>query len=416
MIFHVDANSFYASCESLFRPDLEGKGIIVLSNNDGIVIALNDEAKKAGFKRGDVWYKICDDAQRKGVVTFSSNYTLYADMSARLVAIYTRLCPDVEVYSIDESFLYYPDWHCPDFPDIARHLRATVLKETGLPVSVGIAPTRTLAKLCNKMAKKNGGVFSWTDIATENDFACIPAADIWGIGWAKAKALKRHGIATALDLKHYPLHLAKKHLTVTGMRTVQELNGIPAIGREEREKHKNICSSRSFAEPVTLLCDLEEALSSYTHEAVRRMREQGSAARYISVYLMTNPWDDAGPQQFTQLSAEMEQPSAFLPDILDTALGLLRNQFKEGYRYRKVMVNLLGLVGQDETQPDLFRSTDDSPSRRALMECFDALEKKYGRDILHVGSSTLLPRAWNMKRKFLSPAYTTDVRALPEVH
>lgn len=416
MIFHVDANSFYASCERLFRPDLSGKPIIVLSNNDGIVIALNDEAKSLGFRRGDAWFKIEGTALSKNVTVFSSNYTLYADMSARLVAIYNRLCPEVEVYSIDEAFLYYPDWKCPDFSGIASHLRSTVLKETGMPVSVGIAPTRTLAKLCNKLAKKSGGVYSWADMNPDIELARYPVADVWGIGWSKTKKLARYGIHTALDLKNYPLHLAKKNLTITGMRTVQELNCIPANDREEREKRQNICSSRSFAEPVLLLLDLEEALSSYTHEAVRRMREQGSAARYVSVYLMTSPWDDEGPQYCGQLSAALAEPTSFLPDILATAVELLRKQYRSGYRYRKVMVNLLGLEDDQTAQNDLFQSESRREEKKALMDCFDDITRRYGRDVLHMGASVLKPRTWNMRRRFLSPAYTTDIRAIPEVH
>lgn len=416
MIFHVDANSFYASCERLFRPDLAGKPILVLSNNDGIVIALNDEAKASGFRRGDAWFKISAEAARKGVTVFSSNYTLYADISARLATIYNRLCPEVEIYSIDESFLYYPDWKCPDFAGVGRRLRNTALREVGMPVSVGIAPTRTLAKLCNKLAKKRGGVLAWEELDQEAELAAYPAGDVWGIGWSKTKFLARYGIRTALDLKNYPLYLAKKNLTINGMRTVQELNGIPAIDSVTREKRQNICSSKSFAEPVYSLAELEEALAAYVHEAVRRLREQRSAARYVSVYLMTNPWDEGGPQFCNQLSAALSRPTSFLPDILTVAEGLLRNLYRSGYRYRKVMINLLGLEEDEITQGDLFDTDDDRPRDKALMNCFDEVNGRYGRDTLRMGVTNPSPRAWNMRRRFLSPAYTTDLTGIPEVH
>ena len=416
MILHIDANSFYASCERLFRPDLAGKPIVVLSNNDGIIIALNDEAKAKGFHRGDAYFKVAEECDRQGVAVFSSNYTLYADISARLVTIYNRLCPDVEIYSIDECFLYYPDWKCPDFTGIAWHIRNAVLKETGMPVSVGIAPTRTLAKMCNKLAKKRGGVLSYAEIDQETVLAEYPVGDVWGIGWSKQANLERQGIRTALDLKKYPLDLAKKNLTITGFRTVQELNGIPAIDRNEIEKRQNICSSKSFGEAVFKLDEIEEALSMYTHEAVSRLREQKSAVAYVSIYLMTNPWDESGPQYCNQLSAALPKPTSFLPDILGTAIELLRKLYRPGFRYRKVMVNLLGLEDDTVVQQDLFEADERRPKKQALMKCFDAVNDRYGRNALALGASVLSPRKWNMQRKFLSPAYTTDLAFIPEVH
>jgi DNA polymerase V len=416
MILHIDANSFYASCERLFRPDLAGKPIVVLSNNDGIIIALNDEAKKAGFRRGDPYFKVAEDCHRKGVSVFSSNYTLYADISARLVAIYNRLCPDVEIYSIDECFLYYPDMKCPDFTGIGTHIRNTVLKETGMPVSIGIAPTRTLAKMCNKLAKKRGGVCFSGEMDLDAELAEYPVGDVWGIGWSKQTLLERHGIRTALNLKNYPLLLAKKYLTITGFRTVQELNGIPANEMAERAKRQNICSSKSFGEPVFTLEELEEALAAYTQEAVSRMRAERSAARFISVYLMTNPWDEEGSQYCNQLSASLPSPSSYLPDILGTAIDLLRSLYRSGYRYRKVMVNLLGLEDDTVVQQDLFESDEQRPRRQALMHCFDSINSRYGRSMLRLGAGKLEVRSWNMRRKFLSPAYTTDIAGIPEVH
>lgn len=416
MIFHIDANSFYASCERLFRPDLTHKPIVVLSNNDGIIIALNDEAKSAGLKRGDAYFKVAENCDRKKIAVFSSNYTLYADMSARLVSIYNRLCPEVEIYSIDECFLYYPDWKCPDFAGIGTHIRNTVLKETGMPVSVGIAPTRTLAKMCNKLAKKRGGVLFYDNMNTEAELASYPVGDVWGIGWAKQALLERHGIRTALDLKNYPLILAKKNLTITGFRTVQELNGIPANEIQERGKRQNICSSKSFGEPVFSLIELEEALAAYTQEAVSRLRDDHSAARFVSVYLMTNPWDEGGEQYCNQLSAKLPSATSFLPDILGTAIELLRRLYRSGYRYRKVMVNLLALEDDSILQQDFFDTDSERPKKQALMKCFDSINSRYGRNMLRMGVSQTGMRSWNMKRNFLSPAYTTDIKGIPEVH
>ncbi|MBN1616988.1 MAG: Y-family DNA polymerase [Spirochaetales bacterium] len=420
MIFHVDANSFYASCERLFRPDLADKPIVVLSNNDGIVIALNAEAKALGVKRGDVWYKIAEACSQKGITAFSSNYTLYADISSRIVSIYNRLCPDVEVYSIDECFLYYPDWKCPDYEGIAWRIRTCVQREIGIPVSVGIAPTRTLAKIANKLAKKANGVYSLaggTDQSVDAVLADLPAADVWGIGWSKAAHLQKQGIQTAKDLKEYPLHLAKKHMTITGMRTIQELNGIAAMDRQVQDANKNICSSKSFARPVLTLAELEEALASYTNEAVRKLREQSSAVRCISVFLMTNPWDDSGTPYYNQCAAALPESTSYLPDILETAISLLHKIYRSGHRYRKIMINLLDLTDDTQAQAELFPTGDSrKEDKQALMRCFDQINSRYGRTMLRTGSHTTAERTWAMRRQFLSPAYTTDLAGIPEVH
>jgi len=452
MIFHIDANSFYASCERLFRPDLEGRPIVVLSNNDGIIIALNAEAKGAGLKRGDAYFKVAERCDRSGTVVFSSNYTLYADISGRIVDIYNRLCPEVEVYSIDECFLYFPDWDEVSLIETARLIRDTVAREVGMPVSVGIAATKTLAKLCNKLAKKTAGIFSGASRNIDAEMAATPVADVWGIGNSRAAVLTRRAVHTALDLKHYPLLAAKQDLTIAGFRTVQELNGIPALSRQERDRHQNICSSKSFAEAVYTLADLEEALTSYTHEAVARMREQFGAARYISVYLMTNPWNLDDTQRCVHLTAKLDHATAWLPDILSTALGLLRRLYSPGYRYRKVMIHLLEIDDEADCQGDLFSEPKDRQNdseHKALMTCLDTINGRWGRGTLGIGSAALkrssptiaaaknphaiggaliagtphpvpstlgttAPR-WAMRRQFLSPAYTTDPAALPRV-
>lgn len=423
MIFHVDANSFYASCERLFRPDLIRSPIAVLSNNDGIVIALNQECKDAGFKRGDAFYKIREELVRKGVAVFSSNYTLYADISMRLNGIYGRMCPDVEIYSIDESFLFFPDWQPDQLLAVGREIRDAGKIEVGIPLSVGVAPTKTLAKLCNKLAKKCGGVCAWHALDQEAALAGCPVGSLWGVGGAKAETLARHGVRTALDLKRYPLHLAKKQLTIAGWRTVQELNGIPAIDRIEREVRQNICASRSFAEAVYDLPSIRIALAEYTQEAVKRMREQKSACRHVGVFLATNPWSDVGEQYYGSLTAELPTPSSYLPDILGTAIELLNRIWRPGFRYRKVLVNLLGLEPDTVAQPDLFESGETKKKHDAIMKAFDAINGRYGRGTLRLGVRDSAPdvdgagnkNAWIMKRNFLSPEYTTNLSDVPSV-
>lgn len=287
MIFHIDGNCFYASCERVFRPDLQHRPIAVLSNNDGIVIALNAECKALGFKRGDVFYQNKHRLEKCGVAVFSSNYTLYADMSARMNLIYGRYAPEIEAYSIDESFLFFPDWRNVDYAEIGIDIKNTVYKETGIPVSVGIAPSKTLAKMCNKLAKNRGGVFDWNTANHDEELGKYAVGDIWGIGEAKAALLKRKGINTALSLKNYPLDKAKKFLTITGVKTIQDLNGIMAVDKIEEAPRQVVMVSRSFRSPVFELGDIIAALAEYTQEAVSRMRADKLGCRFVSVYIIS---------------------------------------------------------------------------------------------------------------------------------
>lgn len=421
MIVHVDANTFYASCERLFRPDLIDKPIAVLSNNDGIIIALNKECKEIGFHRGDVYYQERANLAQKNVAVFSSNYTLYADISNRLNLLYMSLAPEIEIYSIDESFLYFPDWKICDLVEIGHQLRNRAERYIGIPVSVGIAPTKTLSKMCNKLAKKRGGVCAWGELDQEAELAKYPVGDIWGIGWKKTSLLSRHGIHTALELKNYPLHLAKKNLTITGMRTVQELNGVAAIERVDRDKRQNICSSRSFCRPVPDLEGLQSALSSYTQEAVKKMREEKQACRLVSVYLGTNSFSEVGEQYHNAATAELPFPSSYLPDIVKIALELLDKIYRPGYRYRKVMILLLGLESDRNVQQELFIKNEDKQKHDAIMKACDTVNERYGRGTISLGIKSLVKEydntesAWGMKRDFLSPEYTTKISDVPKV-
>jgi DNA polymerase V len=421
MIFHIDGNSFYSSCERLFRPDLYDKPIAVLSNNDGIIVALDAECKRLGFRRGDVYFQVRDAIEKKGVTVCSSNYTLYADISARLNVLYNRYCPDVEMYSIDESFLYFPEWQNTDYSSIARMIRDAAGREIGVPVSVGIAPTKTLAKLCNKLAKKYGGVCNWQAIDQDETLKSYPVGDIWGIGYAKTELLKKQGILTAFDLKNYPLEKAKKYLSIVGFRTVQEVNGIPAIDRAFREKRDQIMCSRSFSGAVYHLPELITALSEYTQEAVKRLRDDRLVCSYVTVFLMTNPMGE-GDQYANQASAQFANPTDFLPEITSTAIQLLSQIFREGYKFRKVMILLTGIADGHNQQADLFEDTANKEKRAKLMQCFDALNDRYGRGTLRLGVSGMTtmqevsgPAPWEMKRDFLSPDYTTRLSDLPKV-
>ncbi len=428
MIFHVDANSFYAACERLFRPDLDGKAIAVLSNNDGVIIALNQECKNLGLKRGDTYFSVRDQCRARGVNVFSSNYTLYADISTRLNIMYSSFAPEVEIYSIDESFLFFPDWKNAEFEKMGKELKDSIMKGVHMPVSVGIAPTKTLSKVCNKLAKIRGGVCFWGSLDQEKELKSIATADIWGIGYSKTKTLARNGIHTAWDLKNMSLDKAKKLLTIQGMRTVQELNGICAIDSIERETRQNITTSKSFAQGVYDLRQLETALAEYTQLAVYRMRNEKSACSYISIYLMTaRSYDRSRKEEeyFNGATAQFQHPTSFLPEILATGTEILRCIYREGFKYRKVMVNLLGLEGDCRLQGDLFEDSliADKKKYDAVMTACDHINRKYGRLFLHPGSRNAVKdiesdgqyAKWLMKREFLSPCYTTQINSVPLV-
>ena len=418
---HIDGNSFYASCERLFRADLYKSPIVVLSNNDGIIVSLNKECKALGIKRGDAFYKVRRELEKHKVAVFSSNYTLYADISARMNLIYHRLAPEVEVYSIDESFLFFPNWKNADFTEIASAVKETVTRETGIPVSVGVAPTKTLAKLCNKLAKKRDNLCEWDKIDQDEELRNYPVEDIWGVGFSKAKFLKRHGITCALALKKYPLALAKKNLTINGFRTVQELNGIPAIDKIERSPRQVVAVSRSFQSAVYDLDSITAALSEYTHETVKRMREEELSCRYITVYLMTNAFSE-GEQYFNQLSTKLPYLSAYLPEILASAIGLLKQLYRPGYKYRKVMIALTGLENDDNPQYDLFDTHyNEKKQLEPLMRTFDRINNRYGRGTIKlctglVGKKPQESAAWEVKREYLSPRYTTNIKEIPKVY
>jgi DNA polymerase V len=423
MIFHIDGNSFYASCERLFRPDLRGRPIVVLTNNDGVLISLTQEAKDLGFKRGDIFFQTKDRLNKAGVEIFSSNYTLYADMSRRLNLIYWRYALDVEFYSIDESFLYLPDTKNIDYCALGHEIKDAAACETGLPVSVGAAPTKTLAKMCNKLAKKHGGVCVWTEQDPDETLKKVPVEEVWGIGRAKAATLAHFGVRTALDLKHWPLDLAKKYLSITGLRTVEELNGIPAIPKTEEKARQQIMVSKSFSQAVFSLEQIETALTDYAQEALKRLRNGGELASMVTSFIMTNPMS-SGAQYANGATVELLVATDYFPVILQAALEALRRVFRPGFRYRKAMILLSGLTKRQGRQTELFGDRKQDEKQERLMTAFDSINTRYGRGTIQLATSRQARagldgdgcKPFEMKRNYLSPCYTTRIADLPEVY
>jgi DNA polymerase V len=426
LIFHIDGNSFYASCERIFRPDLEGRPIVVLTNNDALIIALNKEAKEAGFKRGDNFSQNRRQLEKLGAAVFSSNYTLYADISSRLNMLYNRYTPEVEFYSIDESFLYFPDNANAGYQELGQEILTAAKTEIGVPVAVGIAPNKTLAKLCNHLAKKTGGVCEWAALDSDTTLASLPAGSIWGIGRKKQEFLAKRGIKTALDLKNYPRKYARSDLTINGERTIRELNGERVIGKHESEPRQQIIVSRTFSGPVYKLEEISAALADYTQEAVKRMRGDGLACTHLTVFLMgdsdtSHSSAEAGSRYCNSALQHFEKPTSFYPRIAGAAFELLRQIFRQGYAYRKTLVCLSGMHKECTLMPDLFDDIDRTEKEARLMACLDGINRRYGRGAIKLAAATLREAsgahpAWESKREFLSPAYTTSLTGLPKVY
>lgn len=418
MILHADSNSFYASCEQIFRPDLRNKPVAVLSNNDGVIIALNKEAKSCGIKRGDPYFKVKDICSRNEIAIFSSNYTLYADISRRITSIYAEYAPDIEEYSIDESFLFFNKcrFSISDWYEIGHDLTRRIYREIGMPICVGAAPTKTLAKLYNKKAKEHGGVFVYDEDEIDNLLAETECGTIWGIGPARAEKLRQHGIRNALMLKHLPLSDAKKLLTVQGLATVQELNGIPCIDKIVRTKKEVITSSRQFSKKVYDMKTLESALVQYTELAVERLRQQKCECKAVSIYISTcNYYSDNPDEQYSNgATAVLPDMTSYTPDIVRSARAALPRIFRYGYGYKTVMVTLMNILPA-AFQGNLWTDPLNDIKKRNLMDSIDPISRRYGRGAITLAKG-FETSGWEMKREYLSPCWTTRYSDFPKIH
>jgi len=407
----VDCNSFYASCEAVFQPHLQNKPIVVLSNNDGMVVAKNKQAKALGLDLGAPYFEIKDILKKHKVHAFSSNYTLYGDMSHRVMCTLRELTSDVEVYSIDEAFLDLRCFAHRDLLEYGRVIRETVMQWTGIPVSIGIAPTKTLAKAANKIGKKGDGVVV-LDTKEKMDAALetFPIEDIWGIGSRRYKMLFQRGVRTAKQLRDLELKWVRKKMTVTGEQMVRELRGEPCYGWDEQpQSKKQIICSRSFGNFLTELKDLEEALVFYASRAAERMRQQGSVASDLMVFFETSRF--SGPQYFPSAVVNLPRDTNFTPDIISATKAGIRKIFRKGYRYRKGGVMLMGLSPAGNRQYDLLSDRTES-KQETLMKTLDGLNKRYGANSVFY-AATGIKREWQMMRKLKSPHYSTNWDELP---
>jgi len=414
----VDCNQFYVSCERVFQPHLWGKPVGVLSNNDGCIVALSPELKALGVKRGAPAFKIKHLIDRYDVHLLSSNYALYGDMSARVMKILSDYTPELEVYSIDEAFLSLEDLKVDNMLEYGRQIRQQIQQWLGMPVSVGIAPTKTLAKIANRVAKKfpgYGGVFDITDHPRFEDILkWVEVSDIWGVGYRYAARLNEHGIMNAWDLSKVNQKWIQQQMTIVGLRTVRELNGISCIDMElDIMPKKQIISSRSFGHPVEKLSELLEATADYCHVATLKLRHQRSLASNIMVYLTTNRFRDE-PQYANYASSKLVTPSAYTPDFIQAAGTLLRSIYRPGYKYKKVGVMISDIIAEKMAPLDFFEPVYIDDHRKVVMDCVDSLNAVWGPGTLAYAAAGI-NKGWQMKRELLSPNYTSNWKQLLSV-
>ncbi len=415
MIALVDCNNFYASCERVFQPKLEHKPIVVLSNNDGCVIARSNEAKALGIKMGAPAFKMKSIFDRHGVHVFSSNFALYGDLSNRVMNILSEAVPVIEIYSIDEAFLNLGGIIKPR--QFSMDLRAKIRQWTGIPVSVGIAPTKTLAKVANHVAKKykKEGVFVMKHTKTINEvLKYFPIDELWGIGRQYAKFLTERGFHTAYDLVNGNESWIKRNMTVNGLRMVKELKGIPCYALEiESSRKKNICTSRSFGMDVKELHELREAIASYAATCAMKLRKQKSLASSIYVFIKTNPFKDGTKQYNASQKFTLIEPTNDSMEITKVALNVLHRLYKRGFNYKKAGV-IVGDIVPDYSRQLSFFHHQDILKRKRVMHSLDYINTSMGRNKVRLAIQGF-DRKWRLKQEKLSPCYTTRFNDMLQV-
>ncbi len=407
-----DVNSFYASCETVFRPDMKGRPVVVLSNNDGCVIARSPEAKPF-VKMGEPYFKQKDMFRRHGIIAFSSNYELYADMSNRVMTTLEELSPRCEIYSIDEAFCDLTGVrNCRDLTDFGREIRETVLRRTHLTVGVGIAQTKTLAKLANHAAKQwqrqTGGVVDLSNLERQRKLmALLPVDEVWGVGRRISKKLEAIGIKTVLQLADTDIRFIRKHFNVMLERTVRELRGEPCLGLEEFAPVKQeIVCSRSFGGRITEYLEMRQAICSYASRAAEKLRGEHQYCRFISAFVKTSPFALNEPYYGNSASVKLLTPTQDSRDIITAATKCLDVIWRDGHRYQKAGVMLGDFYSQGVAQLNLFDDNAPRKNSEKLMEVLDHLNAKDGRGTLYFAGQGI-QTAWQMKREMLSPRYTT---------
>jgi len=408
----IDCNNFYASCERVFQPHLNGKPVVILSNNDGCVIARSNEAKSLGIPMGAPAFKYKEVFQKNKVQIFSSNFTLYGDISNRVMSIISRYVPDVEIYSIDEAFIKFDGFSEEEANEKCSDIIKTILKWTGIHVSIGLAPTKSLAKVANRIAKKYStrtkGFYSINNNEKRiKALKNISAGDIWGIGFQNEKKLLKVNVKSGMDFVNLPDQWVKKNMSIIGLKLKKELEGIPTLNIEEgRIDKKSIATTRSFESEISSLNDLIERITTFSVVAAKKLRRQNSECNMISIFIRSNPFKQNDDKYHFSLTGSLPFSTNSSIEISKFAVKLLTKIYSKNKSYKKAGIILMGLSPQSSHQFSLFDQNIDK--QKKLMRSIDNIDNKYGLYKVRLASQDQ-KRIWKMKRQKLSRNYTTEI-------
>lgn len=414
----VDCNNFYASCERVFQPQLNGKPIVILSNNDGCIISRSDEAKALGIPMGAPEFKVRNELRQKNITVFSSNYPLYGDLSSRVMTILGQFTPHVEVYSIDEAFLNFDGLPIADYQQYGLEIKKRTFKWLSIPVSIGFAPTKALAKIANKIARKFpaqtlGSYVIDTEEKRIKGLKWTKIEDVWGIGFRLSKKMKANNIHTAYDftLPHHEAFI-KKEMGVVGNRLRLELSGQSVLELEEPKDRKNIAITRSFDGNITTFDEMKERVSTFATVCAEKLRKQNACCYGVILYLRKDKYKVDKPKYNFYKMETLPFASNSSITISTLAVKMLKEIFEEGEIYKKAGVIVTEIIPQHQKQLHLFE--EENPKHQKIMEVMDAFQKKTGERKIRLGNQDL-QRTWKMKQNLLSPKYTTDIRDIFKV-
>ena len=413
----IDCNNFYASCERVFRPDLIGKPVVVLSNNDGCAIARSNEAKALGIPMGAPAFEYEDIFKKHNVHVYSANFALYGDMSNRVMTILEDYSPDIEIYSIDEAFLKLKGFENFDLEKYGEDMQRRVRKWTGIPISVGIAPTKALAKVANRVAKKfpertNNSYLIDTEEKRIKALKWVAIEDVWGIGRQHAKRLRSLNVKTSYDFTQLPNDWVKRNMSIVGLRLKKDLQGIPTLDLEEVQAKKNIATTRTFETNYTEFSQISERISTFAASCAEKLRKQNSCCKSLMVFVHNNRFREDHKQYSKNIVIKLPFPTNSSIELSKFANLGLKKILKEGYFYKKAGVIVMDFVPEDQVQLNIFENRD---SRHIpLMQVMDRLNQSYGQPKVRLGSHSR--RQWKMKQEKLSPHYTTNLNDIITIH
>ena len=417
----VDCNNFFVSCERAFQPELEGKPVVVLSNNDGCVVARSNESKAMGIKMGTPFFKIRDKVESGNLIVRSSNYSLYGDLSSRVMSILAAAVPKIEIYSIDEAYLCVDGIDKKKLEVLCPELVRRIRKWVGIPVSIGIASTKTLAKVANHFAKKYPGYKGVCRIVTEEQrvkaLKLTPIGDVWGIGRRVAPRLLAMGLTTAYDYVSMPQDWVYKNLGLGGLRVWNELNGKESVEEERDDARQSICTSRSFAETITDIQELSARVSDFAAKCAEKLRHDGTAAYCINTFLYTNRFREDKPQDFPDATIRLDMPASSTQEVVSAALKALKLIWKPGFEYKKAGVVVFDIVNRDERQLMLFETDSAKKEKQdVLSQVMDNVNVSSGQNVLRVATQRSGHYADGIRREHASRLFSTDWDSIIEIH